>query len=78
MFQVHSKVIQLYIYTYIIFEIIFLYKLLKDINYSSLCLNELRKGKGRVIRGRCERDTLSLLCPQLCQEVFNLRTVSQK
>ena len=58
MFQVHSKVIQLYIYTYIIFEIIFHYKLLKDTNYSSLCLNELGKGKGRVIRGRCERDTL--------------------
>ena len=28
MFQVHSKVIQLYIYTYIIFEIIFHYRLL--------------------------------------------------
>ena len=36
MFQVHSKVIQLYIYTYIIFEIIFYYRLLQDINYSSL------------------------------------------
>ena len=29
MFQVHSKVIQLYIYTYIIFEIIFHYRLYK-------------------------------------------------
>ena len=37
MCQVHSKVIQLYIYTYIITEIIFLYKLLQDIDYSSLC-----------------------------------------
>ena len=37
MFQVHSKVIQLYIYTFIIFEIIFHYRLLKDIDCSSLC-----------------------------------------
>ena len=37
MFQVHSKVIQLYMYTYIIFEIIFHYSLLQDIDYSSLC-----------------------------------------
>ena len=38
MFQVHSKVIQLYIYTYIIFEIIFHHRLLlQDIDYSSLC-----------------------------------------
>ena len=37
MFQVHSKVIQLYIYTYIITEIIFLYRLLQDIDYGSLC-----------------------------------------
>ena len=29
-------VIQLYIYTYVIFEIIFRYKLLQDIDYSSL------------------------------------------
>ena len=29
-------VIQLYIYTYIIFEIIFFYRLLQDIDYSSL------------------------------------------
>ena len=36
MFQVHSKVIQLYIYTYIIFEIIFHYKLSQDIDYNSL------------------------------------------
>ena len=37
MFQVHSKVIQLYMYTYIIFENIFHYRLLQDIDYSSLC-----------------------------------------
>ena len=51
MFQVHSKVIQLYIYTnniyeymynlnmymYIIFQIIFYYRLLQDTNCSSLC-----------------------------------------
>ena len=37
MFQVHSKVIQLYIYTYIIFKIIFHYRLLWDIDYSSSC-----------------------------------------
>ena len=37
MFQVHSKVIQLYIYTYIIFKITFHYRLLQDIDYSSLC-----------------------------------------
>ena len=36
MFQVHSKVIQLYKYTYIIFQIIFHYRLLQDIDYSSL------------------------------------------
>ena len=36
MLQVHNKVIQLYIYTYIIFEIIFHYRLLQDIDYSSL------------------------------------------
>ena len=30
MFQVQSKVIQLYIYTYIIFQIIFHYRLLQD------------------------------------------------
>ena len=36
MFQVHSKVIQLYKYTYIIFEIIFHHRLLQDINYNSL------------------------------------------
>ena len=35
MFQVHSKVI-LYIYTYIIFQIIFHYRLVQDIDYSSL------------------------------------------
>ena len=32
----HSKVIQLYIYTYIIFEIIFHYRLSQDIDYNSL------------------------------------------
>ena len=37
MFQVHSKVIQLHIQTYIIFQIIFHYRLLQDIDYSSLC-----------------------------------------
>ena len=37
MFQMHSKVIQLYIYPYIIFEIIFHYRLLQDKDYSSLC-----------------------------------------
>ena len=39
MFQVHSKVIQLYIYVYvyILFQILFHYKLLQDIEYSSLC-----------------------------------------
>ena len=36
MFQVHSKVIQLYKYTYIIFEILFHHKLLQDIEYSSV------------------------------------------
>ena len=36
MFQVHSKVIQLYIYTHITFQIIFHYRLLQDIDYSSL------------------------------------------
>ena len=36
MFQGHSKVIQLSINTYIIFEIIFYYRLLQDTDYSSL------------------------------------------
>ena len=36
MFQVHSKLIQLYICTYIIFQIIFHYRLLQDTDYSSL------------------------------------------
>jgi len=36
MFQVHNKVIQLYIYTYIIFDIIWHYRLLQDNDYSSL------------------------------------------
>ena len=35
--QVHSKVIQLYMYTYIIFQIILHYRLLQDIDYISLC-----------------------------------------
>ena len=37
MFQAHSKVIQLYIYTYIILKITFHYRLLQEIDYSSLC-----------------------------------------
>ena len=37
MFQMRSKVIQWYKYTYIIFEIIFHHMLLQDINYSFLC-----------------------------------------
>ena len=37
MFQVYSKVIQLYIYIYIIFQILFHYRLLQDSEYSSLC-----------------------------------------
>ena len=36
-FQVYSKVIQLYIYIYIYFQILFHYRLLQDIEYSSLC-----------------------------------------
>ena len=35
--QVHSKVIKLFIYMYIIFEIISQYRLLQDIGYISLC-----------------------------------------
>ena len=37
MLQEHSKVIQLYTYTCIIFEIISHYSLLQDTDYSSLC-----------------------------------------
>ena len=37
MFQMHSKVIQLYIYTCAILQIIFHHGVLQDINYSSLC-----------------------------------------
>ena len=37
MFQVHSNVIQLYVYTYIIFKINFHYRLLQDIDYTSVC-----------------------------------------
>ena len=37
MFQAHSKVIQLYMYTYIIFHVIFHYRLLEDIDCGSLC-----------------------------------------
>ena len=33
MFPLHSKVVQLCIYTYIIFQIIFHYRLLQDIDY---------------------------------------------
>ena len=36
MFQVHNKVIWIYIYTYIIFRL-FSIRLLQDIAYSSLC-----------------------------------------
>ena len=36
-FQVRSKVIQLYKYIYVIFEIIFHHRLLQDIDYGSLC-----------------------------------------
>ena len=36
-FQAHSKVVQLYMYTYIIFHVIFHYRLLQDIDYGSLC-----------------------------------------
>ena len=36
MFQVYSKVIQLYIYVYILFQILFHYKLLQVMEYSSL------------------------------------------
>ena len=39
MFQGHSKVIQLPINTYFIFEIIFHNRLLQDIDYGSLCYN---------------------------------------
>ena len=35
-FQVHSRMIQLYMYMYIIFEVTFHYRLLQDIDYSSL------------------------------------------
>ena len=35
MFQVYSKVIQLYMYN--LFQILFRYRLLQDIEYSSLC-----------------------------------------
>ena len=37
MILVYSKVIQLYIYIYILFQIPFYYRLLQDIEYSSLC-----------------------------------------
>ena len=36
-FQVHSKVIQLYKYIYIIFEIIFHHRLLQGVDSGSLC-----------------------------------------
>ena len=35
--QVYNKVIQLYIYVYILFRTLFHYRLLQDIEYSSLC-----------------------------------------
>ena len=37
MFQVHSKVIQLYKYTYVTFEALFHFRILKDIDYGSSC-----------------------------------------
>ena len=37
MFQMHSKVIQLYLYRYIIFEIIFHSRLLRDYNTTRPC-----------------------------------------
>ena len=37
MFQVHGKMIQLYKYTCIIFQIVSHYMLLQDIDYSYLC-----------------------------------------
>ena len=37
MFQVYSTMIQFYIYIYILFQILFHYKLLQEIEYSSLC-----------------------------------------
>ena len=36
MFQGHSKMIRLYKYTYIIFQTIFYYRLLQDIDYRTL------------------------------------------
>ena len=39
MFQVHSKVIQLYVYTYITFEIIFHYRLLWDFPIAQMVKN---------------------------------------
>ena len=41
MFQVQSKVIQLYKYTYIIFEIIFHHRLLQDIDSSPTLHNPM-------------------------------------
>ena len=35
--QVYNKVIQLYIHVYILFRTLFHYRLLQDIEYSSLC-----------------------------------------
>ena len=35
--SVYSKVIQLYIYIYILFQILFHYRLFQDSEYSSLC-----------------------------------------
>ena len=37
MFQMHGKMIQLYKYVCIIFQIVSHYRLLQDIDYSSLC-----------------------------------------
>ena len=49
----YSKVIQLYIYVYILFQILFHYRLLQDFEYSSLCYTV----------GPC---CLSILCIVVC------------
>ena len=51
MFQVHSKVIQLYKYTYIIFEIIFLHRLLEDIDYDCFYLGHHIAGSRGKLTG---------------------------
>ena len=51
MFQVHSKVIQLYKYTYVIFEIIFLHRLLEDIDYDCFHLGHHIAGSRGKLTG---------------------------